>query len=233
MGAAPQLVVVVDEEIERQLLVSYLTTLGFRVTGLGHARALRALLRHESPDLVLLDLQLSGEDGVGLVAELREQRPEVGVIIISAAEETAARVRALDAGADDLVVRPFEPRELLARVRSVLRRLLPPDRRGPAGRVRVGRCLLDIDRGELLDGDAAAPLAGGEFALLRTFAANPHRPLEPEWLAQVTGRDAATAGPPIALQVEALRQKVERDPTHPLAIRTVAGIGYMFVPDAE
>ena len=230
MDAVPQIVVVEDTDLERELLVTYLTAQGFRASGVDRAAALHAVLWRAPPDLILLGMALPDADAVDLVGAVRAGQPEVGIILMAAAGDTMACVRGLDAGADDSVVRPFEPRELLARVRSVLRRLRPPGARAAAAQVRVGRCLFDLDRRELLDGNAAEHLAGGEFALLRTFAANPHRPLEPEWLAQVAAPEPQAADS-IASRVEALRRKIERDPAHPLAIRTVAGVGYMFVPD--
>jgi DNA-binding response OmpR family regulator len=232
MRAAPQLVVVQHEPIERHLLVTYLGQQGFRVTGFDRGTAVPPLLRRAPPDLLVLDMQLPGEDSVALIRTVGEQQPQVGIIMISEAGAAGTCVRGLDAGGDDCIVKPFDPRELMARVRSVLRRVRPAAQQATPTRLRVGRCLLDLDRRELLDGDAAEPLEGMDFALLRAFAANPNRPLEPQWLAQVAATRAAARAPSIASRVEALRRRIEHDPAHPLVIRTVAGIGYMFVPDA-
>lgn len=232
MSASPQLLVVEHDELQRHLLARYLTAQGFRASGCGGGTALRAALRRAPPDLLLLDMRLQDEDSVELIREVRAALPDLGILMLADAEAAPLRVGGLEAGADDCLVKPFDARELMARVRSVLRRLYAAQRLAVPAQVRVGRCLLDLDRRELLNGDVTEKLAGEEFALLRAFAANPHRPLEPEWLAKVTLPAAAPAAPSIASRVEALRRKVERDPTHPLAIRTVAGVGYMFVPEA-
>lgn len=228
---SPQVVVVSADGAEQQSLVRYLAAHGFRAAALADGAELLPQLRQAPSDMVLLDADLPDVDSIGLVREVHTEQPRTGVILVAPVEARAVCVQALDAGADDYIARPFDPRELLARVRSVLRRLPPPDPGLVQRRVRIGRCVFDPARGELQDGGSCERLGGPECALLSAFAANPHRPLDAEWLNQVTQIPAAPDAPPIARQVESLRCKVERDPARPAAIRDIAGIGYMFVPE--
>jgi DNA-binding response OmpR family regulator len=236
MQRAPHIVIVEDEAIQRQLLVSYLTAQGFRVTEFDRGAGLRALLERELPDLTLLDVRLPGEDGLSLARHVRQRGPRVGIVMVTAAGETVDRVQGLEAGADDYVAKPFEPRELLARIRSVLRRV-PAAAAAGTRYVRMGRRILDLDlrvlRDDAVDG-VEEKLTGGEFELLRTFAANPHRPLERDWLMQVTShRERSAVDRAIDLRVARLRRKIEHNPADPQAIRTVRGVGYMFVPEGS
>lgn len=230
MPAAPHIVIVEDEAVQRETLAGYLGAQGFRVTALADGAGLRALLAADPPDLVLLDVWLPGEDGFSLARHVRERGPEVGIVMVSAAGETVDRVLGLESGADDYVAKPFQRRELLARVRSVLRRSRVPAAARADGPVRMGRRVLDLAARALRGEDGTAePLTEGEYDLLRTFAANPHRPLERDWLARVTGGPEGRA---IDLRIARLRRKIEPDPAAPRVLRTVRGIGYMFVPEA-
>ena len=179
----------------------------------------------------MLDVGLPGEDGFALARWLREKSGRVGLIMVTAAADTVDRVVGLESGADDYIAKPFEPRELLARVKSVLRRAAGVPAEGP--RVRIGRRVLDLERRILVDPDDGSEerLAASEFDLLKIFAENPNRPLMRDWLLEVTAhREADAFDRAIDLRITRLRRKVETDPAHPEAIRTVRGIGYMFVP---
>lgn len=241
MQAAPHIVVVEDEAVQRRILASLFSGQGFRVTEFDHGRGLRLLLEHESPALVLLDVLLPDENGFSLARFVRARTPHAGIIMISAAGETVDRVVGLESGADDYLAKPFQPRELLARAHSVLRRVAAGHLARSERTVRVGRRVFDRQQGLLLDnaGEADASgcgerLAAGELALLRAFIANPYRPLEREWLMEVTShRDRTEDDRAIDLRVARLRRKVEHDATRPRAIRTVRGVGYMFVPERE
>jgi len=227
----PHIVVVEDEAVQRQMLADYLGRQNFRVSALGDGAALRRLVERELPALVMLDVGLPGEDGFALARWLRERSGRIGIIMVTAAADTVDRVVGLETGADDYIAKPFEPRELLARVKSVLRRAAGAPSAGP--RVRIGRRLLDLERRVLVDPDDGGEerLAASEFDLLRIFAENPNRPLMRDWLLEVTAhREADPFDRAIDLRITRLRRKVEADPAHPEAIRTVRGVGYMFVP---
>jgi two-component system phosphate regulon response regulator OmpR len=230
----PHIVVVEDEAVQRQLLADYLVRQNFRVSPLGDGAALRRLVEHELPALVMLDVGLPGEDGFALARWLREKSSRVGIIMVTAATDTVDRVVGLETGADDYIAKPFEPRELLARVKSVLRRAVGAPAAGP--RVRIGRRVLDLERRILVDpvDGGEERLAASEFDLLKIFADNPNRPLMRDWLLEATAhREADAFDRAIDLRITRLRRKVEIDPAHPEAIRTVRGVGYMFVPPKD
>jgi DNA-binding response OmpR family regulator len=236
MDHRPHIVVVEDETAQRQLLLDYLAKQNFRVSGVDGGAPLRRLVERELPQLVLLDIGLPGEDGFALARWLREKSGRIGIIMVTAASDTVDRVVGLETGADDYIPKPFEPRELLARVKSVLRRVtgaLPTS--GP--RVRMGRRVLDLEKRTLRDpddGGGEEPLAASEFDLLKVLAENPNRPLHRDWLLEVTAhREMEAFDRSIDLRITRLRRKIEVDPAHPTAIRTVRGVGYMFVPPKD
>jgi len=234
MDQRPHIVVVEDEAVQRQMLADYLGRQNFRVSALGDGAALRRLVTSELPALVMLDVGLPGEDGFALARWLREKSGRVGIIMVTAAGDTVDRVVGLESGADDYIAKPFAPRELLARVKSVLRRAGGTPAEGP--RVRIGRRVLDLERRVLVDPDDGGEerLAASEFDLLKIFAENPNRPLMRDWLLEVTAhREADAFDRAIDLRITRLRRKVEVDPAHPEAIRTVRGVGYMFVPPKD
>jgi len=235
MEPRPHIVVVEDEATQRQLLVDYLTRQNFRVTGLDGGIALRKLFERELPALVLLDVGLPGEDGFALARWLREKSGRIGIVMVTVASDTVDRVVGLETGADDYIAKPFEPRELLARVKSVLRRTTGAAvTQGP--RVRMGRRVLDLERRVLVNpaDDSEETLTASEFDLLKVLAENPNRPLQRDWLLEVTAhREMEAFDRAIDLRITRLRRKIELDPAHPDAIRTVRGVGYMFVPPNE
>jgi DNA-binding response OmpR family regulator len=235
MDQRPHIVVVEDETTQRRLLVDYLTRQNFRVSGAVGGTALRKLVEREMPALVLLDVGLpGGEDGFALARWLREKSPRIGIVMVTAASDTVDRVVGLETGADDYIAKPFEPRELLARVKSVLRRATGVTvTAGP--RVRMGRRVLDLERRVLVDpaDGSEETLTASEYDLLKVFAENPNRPLQRDWLLEVTAhREMEAFDRAIDLRITRLRRKIEPDPTHPDVIRTVRGVGYMFVARA-
>jgi DNA-binding response OmpR family regulator len=235
MDRRPHIIVVEDEATQRALLVDYLGKQNFRVSGADGGAALRRLAGRELPDLVLLDVGLPGDDGFVLARWLREKSNRIGIIMVTAATETVDRVVGLETGADDYIAKPFEPRELLARVRSVLRRATGTTDLAEQ-RVRMGRKVLDLDKRVLVDPATGEEetLAASEFDLLKVFAENPNRPLNRDWLLEVTThREPEAVGRAIDLRVTRLRRKIEVDPSHPRAIRTVRSVGYMFVPPKD
>jgi DNA-binding response OmpR family regulator len=235
MDQRPHIVIVEDEATQRHLLVNYLARQDFRVSGVNGGTALRKLVERDRPALVLLDVGLPGEDGFALARWLRESNARIGIIMVTAASETVDRVVGLETGADDYIAKPFEPRELLARVKSVLRRTgaaLP--NAGP--RVRMGRRILDLEKRALVDptNGNEETLTASEFDLLRVFAEHPNKPLQRDWLLEVTAhREMEAFDRAIDLRITRLRRKIEFDPAHPNAIRTVRGVGYMFVSSAD
>jgi len=233
MEPRSHIVVVEDEATQRQLLVDYLTRQNFRVTGVDGGIALRKLFERELPALVLLDVGLPDEDGFTIARWLRERTARVGIIMVTVASETVDRVIGLEIGADDYIAKPFEPRELLARVKSVLRRTInaAPPSAGP--RVRMGCQVLDLEKRVLVDptNNQEDPLTASEFDLLKLFAEHPNKPLQRDWLLETTAhREMEPFDRAIDLRITRLRRKIEFDPAHPNAIRTVRGVGYMFVP---
>jgi DNA-binding response OmpR family regulator len=235
MDHRPYIVVVEDESTQRSLLVDYLTRQKFRVSGADCGTALRGLVERDLPALVLLDVGLPGEDGFALARWLRERSGRIGIIMVTAASDTVDRFVGLETGADDYIAKPFEPRELLARVRSVLRRATgAPVTTG--SRVRMGCRVLDVEKRILVDpvDGREERLTASEFDLLKVFAENPNRPLQRDWLLEVTAhREMEAFDRAIDLRITRLRRKLESDPAHPDAIRTVRGVGYMFVPPNE
>jgi two-component system, OmpR family, response regulator len=185
---------------------------------------------------VLLDLHLPGEDGLSLARHLRERYP-VGIIMVTGAGDPVDRIVGLEVGADDYVTKPFDPRELRARVKSVMRRLRPQGAApapAAAHTTAVGRCVLDIDTRRLCDADGEEiPLTGMEFDLLKVFVTHPNRVLSRDELLTLTrNREWEPFDRSIDIRIARLRRKIEPDPDRPGVIRTVRGAGYMFVPGA-
>jgi two-component system phosphate regulon response regulator OmpR len=240
MAGGNSILVLDDDPDIRELLTDYFSDQGYRVVALATGEAMRRVLGEQVPDVVLLDVGLPGEDGLSLARYVREHF-NVGIIMVSGAGETVDRIVGLEVGADDYVAKPFDLRELHARVKSVLRRYASNagaagDRAGepePApNRVSFGIGLLDLDRCQLLDADGAEiPLTAMEFGLLKVFAERPNRPLSRDQLLNLTQhRDWDPFDRSIDIRIARLRRKIEPDPGNPTVIRTVRGIGYMFVP---
>lgn len=236
------LLVVEDDPFQRETVSAYLTNQGFTVEAVESGRACRAAVAAGMPDAALLDVGLPGEDGFALARWLRGQSPTLGIIMLTAAGDLVDRVVGLESGADDYITKPFEPRELLARIRAVMRRAqsvgglaaaaapvaLPP------GRVRIGAAVLDLKRGLLVTNEGREDmLTEGEFSLLKLFSENPNKALHRDWLLErVSGEEEPEAfDRAIDLRIMRLRRKVERNPARPMAIRTVRGVGYLFDPD--
>ena len=215
---------------ERTTLAGYLREKDYQVTETDSSTAFCRAVEHELPDVALLDFALSHEECIALLRHLRIRSARVGVITIAAAGDATGRIIGLEAGSDDCVSKPIELRELSARIRSVLRRsgaaAIAPNL------VRIGCRVLDTHRHVLLDDKGTEePLAASEFDLLRLLIENPNRPLARDWLTKRScHREPKSFDRAIDLRITRLRRKVELDPAHPEAIRTVRGVGYMFVP---
>jgi len=230
MEPAPHIAVVDDHREIRDLVGRYLLQHGYRVSTVDGAESFRQLLERSSLDLVVLDIMMPGEDGLSLCRHLRATT-ELPIILLTAVTEETDRIIGLEMGADDYVTKPFNPRELLARIKSVLRRAnsLPPRRDGlRAKAVRIDRWTFDLGRRELLGEDGVAvPLSTAEFRLLRAFLDHPGMVLTRDQLLDLTvGRAANVFDRSIDNQVSRLRKKIEVDPHNPLLIRTHWGGGY-------
>ena len=233
MSDAPHLLVVDDTRDVRDALRQYLVKHGYRVTAAESAATARRELAVGAIDLVILDVMMPGEDGLSLCRELRA-KGAVPIIMLTALADETDRIIGLEMGADDYVTKPFAPRELLARIKAVLRRAqsLPHRPGDPAllGRLRFDRWLFDPAARELLDeAGTVVPLSTGEFLLLRALLQHPGLVLSRDRLLDLTrGRDAAPFDRSIDNQVSRLRKKLERDPRNPSLIKTHWGGGYSF-----
>ena len=242
MDGAATVVVVDDEADLRDAVVAYLTRQGFSVRGAANAPELRAHLAAAPADLVVLDITMPGEDGLSVARWLRARGDEVGIVMLTAAAEVVDRVVGLEVGADDYVAKPFDLRELLARLRAVLRRrtataapAAAAEPAPPGRRVRMGRNRLDLDMRRLFGPDGReVPLVASEFELLRAFAERPGRTLSRETLLDLAhphGEEHFDRS--IDVRITRIRRKIEIEPSHPMVIRTVRGLGYVFDPDAD
>jgi two-component system, OmpR family, response regulator len=236
-GSQPHILVVDDARDIREPLVRYLKESGYRASAAESAAAARRAMRTSGIDLVILDIMMPGEDGLSLCRSIRESSG-IPVIMLTARGEELDRIVGLEVGADDYVAKPFNPRELLARVGAVLRRTntLPPRLRGPtAERYRFGEWTFNAAQREIVGPEGLAlPLSSGEFKLLMAFLERPKVALSREQLLDLTkGRDAEVFDRSIDNQVSRLRRKIEQDPKNPRYIKTVWGGGYMFTSDVE
>jgi two-component system phosphate regulon response regulator OmpR len=228
-------ILVVDDEAElREVLTDYFVMQGCTVLSAERAAAARALLAEHRVDAALVDVAMPGEDGLSLARHLRERYPELAIVMLTAAGTVVDRIIGLEVGADDYVTKPFEPRELLARVKAVLRRAGPPaSPEVDAGRVRIGRCTLDRAARQLTDeGGKEVPISALEFSLLQAFTTHPNHVLSRERILNLNGNsDWDPYDRSVDLRILRLRRKIEPDPEHPRYIRTVRGGGYKFVPE--
>ena len=233
---AQHIVVVDDEAPAREMVGDYLRLHGFEVTLCDGGASLRRTIDKQAPDLIVLDLNMPEEDGLSIVRSLK-QRMAVPIIMLTATASPIDRVVGLELGADDYLAKPCELRELLARIRVVLRRGAPAAASTPApaarAPIRFGTKWLDVDARVLRDdGGNEHPLASSEFALLKAFAENPKRVLSRERLLDLAeARDREAFDRAIDVRITRIRKKIEPDPARPSVIRTIRGAGYLFSPD--
>jgi two-component system OmpR family response regulator len=237
MEAQPHVLVVDDHREIRDSLQAYLSKHGYRVSIANNATVARKVLTTSAIDLVVLDIMMPGEDGLALCRFLRETTG-VPIILLTAMTEDTDRVVGLEMGADDYVTKPFNPRELLARIKAVLRRThaLPPQRQPlTSDTLRFERWTLDVRRRELIGEDGVAvPLSTAEFLLLSAFLNHPHMVLSRDQLLDLTrGRDPLVFDRSIDNQVSRLRKKIEVDPKRPTLIKTHWGGGYSFTAEVK
>jgi DNA-binding response OmpR family regulator len=230
-------ILIVDDEPDvREVLEEYFVAHGYAAIGAESASAAKTLAAQHPIDLALVDINMPGEDGLSLARHLRERYETIAIVMLTSAGTVLDRIVGLEMGADDYVPKPFDPRELEARVKSVLRRTSSVRRADiGAARVRIGQCVLDLAAhrlsGQQGEEVAMTPL---EFDLLKALAEHPNQPLSRERILNLTQkRDWDPFDRSVDLRIMRLRKKIEPDPEHPRFIRTVRNEGYIFVPDGE
>jgi DNA-binding response OmpR family regulator len=233
MSQQATILIVDDEPDVREVLEEYFTAQGYVTIGAENASAARTLAAKHPVDVALVDVHMPGEDGLSLARHLRERYAAMAIVMLTSAGAVVDRIVGLEMGADDYVAKPFDPRELLARVKSVLRRTSAAARAElGAERVRIGRCVLDLAAHRLSDeAGKEVPMSPLEFDLLKAFAAHPNQALSRERILSLSQqRDWDPFDRSVDLRVLRLRKKIEPDPEHPQFIKTVRSEGYIFVP---
>ena len=223
------MLVVDDDARLRALLSRYLAEQGFRVTTAGHAAEAREQMRFLQPDVLVLDVMMPGENGLALTHSLRDGHTGLPILLLTARGAPEDRIAGFEAGADDYLGKPFEPYELVLRLRAMLRRVAPPSPAEPAGPVPLGPLTFDTERAELRGPGGVVHLTGGEAALLQALARKPGEVLSRDWIVETLGMDE-TGERAIDVQVTRLRRKIEADPREPRFLHTVRGRGYVLKP---
>ena len=231
------LLVVDDDPKLRELLRRYLSENQFEVSLAADAPAMNRLIQRQPFDLIILDLMMPGEDGLSIVRRLRGANDTTPVIMLTAKGDDVDRIVGLEMGADDYLAKPFNPRELLARIHAVLRRQPATEAPGAplaeGGEFRFGPFTLDLAMRTLTRSGVPVALTSGEFAVLKVFARHPRVPLSREKLMLLArGREYSAFDRSLDVQISRLRKLIESDPQHPQFLQTVWGVGYVFVPDA-
>jgi len=229
-------ILVVDDDARlRELLVRYLGEQGFAVQAAADSAAMDKLLARDRIDLIVLDLMLPGEDGLAICRRLRGSGNELAIIMLTARGDEIDRIIGLEMGADDYLPKPFNPRELLARISAVLRRrapATPPGSPRAEETIAFGEFCLTPSTRKLTKGGEAIPLTSGEFSLLHVLTTHMRQPLSRDKLMELArGRELDAFDRSIDVQISRLRKLIETDPAHPQFIQTVWGFGYVFVPD--
>ncbi|AUR00825.1 response regulator [Phaeobacter inhibens] len=226
------LLIVDDDERIRGLLKKFLMRAGFLVTAARDAAHARRVLSGLDFDLIVLDVMMPGEDGVSLTRSLRETL-STPILLLTAKGETDDRIEGLEAGADDYLSKPFEPKELLLRINAILRRMPEPTAQDAAPKVlHLGPIRYDIERGEMWQGEELIRLTGTENQLMKIFSACPGEPVSRTKLVEDLGRDRGQAQErAVDVQITRLRRKIEPNPKQPQYLQTVRGAGYMLAPD--
>lgn len=238
MGQETPKILVVDDDMRlRSLLERYLVEQGFQVRAAANSEQMDRLLERENFHLMVLDLMLPGEDGLSICRRLRQRENEIPIIMLTAKGDEVDRIIGLEMGADDYLPKPFNPRELLARAKAVLRRK-SNDAPGAPSReeqvVEFGEYKLNLATREMSKNGEPMLLTSGEFAVLKSLVTHPREPLSRDKLMNLArGRDYSALERSIDVQVSRLRRMLEVDPANPRYIQTVWGLGYVFVPDGE
>ncbi|CAH0534652.1 Transcriptional regulatory protein OmpR [Vibrio stylophorae] len=231
-------ILVVDDDMRlRSLLERYLSEQGFQVRSVANAEQMDRLLGRETFHLMVLDLMLPGEDGLSICRRLRHAGNMLPILMLTAKGDEIDRIVGLEVGADDYLPKPFNPRELLARIRAVLRRQVVEAPGAPSAQSKVvsfGEFSLDLGTREMFHQGEPMPLTSGEFAVLKALVTNAKEPLSRDKLMNMArGREYSAMERSIDVQISRLRRMIEEDPSRPRYIQTVWGLGYVFVPDGE
>jgi len=232
-------ILVVDDDIRlRDLLRRYLGEQGFNVVTAENAQTMNKIWLRERFDLLVLDLMLPGEDGLSICRRLRGAGDQTPIIMLTAKGEDVDRIVGLEMGADDYLPKPFNPRELVARINAVLRRVGPDEIPGAPSEVpqtfAFGDFILDLGTRTLKKGGQTIPLTTGEFSVLKVFARHARQPLSREKLMELArGREYEVFDRSLDVQISRLRKLIEPDPSNPLYIQTVWGLGYVFIPEGQ
>ncbi|MEX1662894.1 response regulator transcription factor [uncultured Thioclava sp.] len=232
--ADPHLLIIDDDERIRLLLKSFLQRNGFLVTAARDAAHARRLLAGLDFNLIVMDVMMPGEDGLSLTRDLRKSI-STPILLLTARGDTRERIEGLEAGADDYLAKPFEPKELLLRINAILRRVPQEAETGPKF-LSLGALKYDHDRGELWDGEAPVRLTATEVQLMKIFATHAGEVISRSALIEELGRDRTAhdeggGDRAVDVQITRLRRKIERDPREPRYLQTVRGLGYMLAPD--
>lgn len=239
MGQETTKILVVDDDMRlRGLLERYLVEQGFIVRSAANSEQMDRLLERENFHLLVLDLMLPGEDGLSICRRLRQKDHPIPILMLTAKGDEVDRIIGLELGADDYLPKPFNPRELLARIRAILRRQQKEAPGAPVNEaeaeVSFGEFRLNLSTREMFHGEQFMPLTSGEFAVLKALVTHPREPLSRDKLMNLArGRDYSALERSIDVQVSRLRRMVEKDPANPRYIQTVWGLGYVFVPDGS
>jgi two-component system phosphate regulon response regulator OmpR len=233
----PKILVVDDDMRLRSLLERYLSEQGYQVRGAANGEQMDRLLARENFHLMVLDLMLPNEDGLSICRRLRQQKNPIPIIMLTAKGDEVDRIIGLEMGADDYLPKPFNPRELLARAKAVLRRKVTEAPGAPSRSeqtVEFGPFTLNLATREMRQEGKPITLTSGEFAVLKSLVTHPREPLSRDKLMNLArGRDYSALERSIDVQVSRLRRMVESDATNPRYIQTVWGLGYVFVPDGQ
>jgi two-component system, OmpR family, phosphate regulon response regulator OmpR len=232
-----RILIVDDDQRHRDLLVKYLGKEGYDVKAVADAPTMDKQLARDRYDLVVLDLMLPGEDGLSICRRLRTQQSAPAIIMLTAKGDDVDRIVGLEMGADDYLPKPFNPRELLARIVAVLRRRVPagpPGAPAEGGTYQFGEFSLNLATRSLARAGKPVALTTGEFSVLKVLVQHPRQPLSRDKLMELArGREYEVFDRSIDVQISRLRKIVEDDASHPKHIQTVWGFGYVFVPDAD
>ena len=236
MGQETSKILVVDDDMRlRALLERYLMEQGYQVRSAANAEQMDRLLERENFHLLVLDLMLPGEDGLSICRRLRQNGNTIPIVMLTAKGDEVDRIIGLELGADDYLPKPFNPRELLARIKAVMRRQSPEVPGAPTQQeeeITFGEFTLNLATREMYHGEEAISLTSGEFAVLKVLVSHPREPLSRDKLMNLArGRDYSALERSIDVQVSRLRRLIEKDAANPRYIQTVWGLGYVFVPD--